>query len=58
MDELKWPLGEKKKLFYNKELGLNIFVQRVSTRVRRKFNTDVHMFKIIMQHIKKKKKSI
>lgn len=52
-DDIDWPLGEKKKLFYNKTLGLNVFVERIVTKARRKFNTNVHMFRILLKPSKK-----
>lgn len=52
--DINWPLGTKKKLLYSPELRVNVFAQRTTTKIRSRFHSHVHMFKIIMERSQRK----
>ena len=54
--ELNWPVGARKKLVYSPELRVNVFAQRTMTKLKTRFHSHVHMFKIIMEAAKRRVK--
>ena len=56
--EINWDLGAKKKILYAPDLRKVVFAQRIGTKLRSRFYSQIQMFKILIESSRRKQKTI